>query len=185
MLLAFQVCFFTSIGLIIISFLLGSIFDIIGLDGFDLDFHLFGNTLLIPASPILLEAFFLVFGGIGWILLDINLNFPKFVILLLSCIAGIFVSLSVHKLVLAPLKKAQNTSAPNIEDLVGLKATVTESIYSDGFGEIRYVINGNSFTSPAKSTNGGQIKAGKDVAICWIEDYVFYVASLDDIGTQI
>ena len=182
MLVAFQVCFFASIGLILISFLLGSLFDAIGLDGFDLDFTIFGNTLFIPASPILLELFFMVFGGIGWILMDIKLNLPIFVILLLSCITGILVSVSVHKLVITPLKKAQNTSAPNAEDLVGLRASVTETIYSKGFGEIRYVINGNSFTSPAKSTHGGEIKAGKDVAICWIEDHVFYVASLDDIG---
>jgi len=93
--------------------------------------------------------------------------------------AGMFISILMYRLVIKPLKKAQNTSTPNAEDLVGIRATVTETICTGGFGEISYVINGNSYTSPAKATNGTEIKAGKDVAICWIEKYIFYVSSLD------
>ena len=66
---------------------------------------------------------------------------------------------------------------------MGIRVIVSETIVNEGFGEIRYVINGNSYISPAKSTNGKEIKAGKEAAICWIENYVFYVASLDDIQT--
>ncbi len=184
MLIVFQVCFFVGIGLIVISFLLGNLFDAIGIDGFDLDIDFFGNTVFIPSSPVLLELFFMVFGGIGWILIDVSLSLAVFLIIPIATAVGLFVSILVYQLVLKPLKKAQNTSAPSAQDLVGLRATVTETICSGGFGEIGYVVNGNSFTSPAQATNGGEIKTGKDVAICWIEDHVFYVSSLDDIGTQ-
>jgi membrane protein implicated in regulation of membrane protease activity len=184
MLIVFQVCFFVGIGLIVISFLLGNLFDAIGIDGFDLDIDFLGNTVFIPSSPVLLELFFMVFGGIGWILIDVSPSLAMLLIIPIATAVGLFVSILVYQLVLKPLKKAQNTSTPNAQDLVGLRATVTETICSGGFGEIGYVINGNSFNSPAKATNGGEIKTGKDVAICWIEDHVFYVSSLDDIGTK-
>ncbi len=183
MLIVFQVCFFVGIGLTVISFLLGSFFDAVGIDGLDLDIDFFGNSVFLPVSPILAELLIMVFGGIGWILLDVNPSLPLFFIVIVATAAGIIVSMLVHHLVIKPLKKAQNTSAPNAEELVGIRAAVTETIYAGGFGEISYVIHGNSFSSPAKATNGGEIKAGKDVAICWIEDHVFYVAGLDDIGT--
>ncbi len=181
MLIVFQVCFFVGIGLTLISFLLGNLFDAVGIDGLDLDIDFFGNTMFIPVSPVLLELFFLVFGGIGWILIDVNPSLAMFLIILIATAVGLFVSISVYQLVMKPLKKAQNTSAPSAEELVGLKATVSETIFPGGYGEIRYVINGNSYMSPAKATNGNGIKAGKDVAICWIEEHVFYVSCLDDI----
>lgn len=69
---------------------------------------------------------------------------------LISCMAGIFAGVSVYKLVLAPLRKAQNTCEPKTTELVGLKATVSEDISFEEFGEIRYVLNRNSFTSLLK-----------------------------------
>lgn len=184
MLLVFQICFFVGIGLTVISFLLGNLFDAAGIDGLDLDFDFLGNAVFLPVSPILLELFCMVFGGVGWILMDVKSPLPMILIIIGAVIAGSIISFLVYHLVIKPLKRAQNTSSPNAEDLVGLRATVSETIFSGGFGEIRYIVNGNSFTSPAKATNGGEIQAGKEVAICWIEAYVFYVASLDDIGTQ-
>ena len=179
LLLVFQICFFVGIGLIVISFLLGSVFDAVGFDGFDLDFDFMDNPVFLPISPIILELFFMVFGGVGWILLDVKSPLSRFFIILIAVATGMFISILMYRLVLKPLKKAQNTSTPNAEDLVGIRATVTETICAGGFGEISYVINGNSYTSPAKATNGTEIKAGKDVAICWIEKYIFYVSSLD------
>ncbi len=181
MLFVFQVCFFVGIGLTVVSFILGNLFEAVGIDGLDLDVDIFGNSVFLPVSPVLFVLFFTVFGGMGWIMVDIWPSLAMFIIVLISISAGLFVSGLVHHFVIKPLKKAQNTSAPNAEELVGIRATVTESICLGGFGEIRYVVNGNSFASPAKATNGGGIKAGKEVAICWIEEHVFYVASLDDI----
>lgn len=181
MLTIFQVCFFVGIALIVLSLIFGSVLDAFGLEGLDLDIDFLGNSIFIPINTTLFVLFLAVFGGIGWILTDYVIFLPVFLDVFIAVSSGLFVSILVHLLVLAPLKRAQNTSAPDAKELVGLNAMVSETIFKNGFGEIRYVINGNSFVSPAKSTNGEEIKSGKDVAICWIEDYVFYVANMEDI----
>ena len=179
MLTIFQVCFFVGIGLIVLSFLMGNLLDAIGFEGLDLDFDVFGIDIFIPINPMLYILFTAIFGGVGWILTSKFPSFATLLTIIISIIASLLVCSLVFFLVIKPLKKAQNTSAPDTEELIGLRATVTETIRVGGFGEIRYVINGNSFMAPAKATTGGEIKVGKDVAICWIEEHVFYVVSMD------
>jgi len=181
MLTVFQVFFFVGIGLIALSFLLGSLLDIIGFEGLDLDFDVFGIDIYIPINPMLYILFTAVFGGVGWILMKTCPSLINILFIIISVAAGALVSAFVFFTVIKPLKKAQNTSAPDTEELVGLRATVSEKIIAGDFGEISYVINGNSFMAPAKSTNGEEIKAGKDVAICWIKEHVFYVVSMEDM----
>lgn len=180
MLTFFQVCFFVGIGLIVLSVIFGSFFEAIGIDGLDLDFDVFGVDLYLPVSPVLFILFSTVFGGVGWILIDSSYSLSKLLIIIIAVLSGLLISLMVSLLVIKPLKKAQNTSSPSAEELVGVRATVTETIFEKGFGEISYIINGNSYNSPAKSTNGEEIIKGKDVAICWIENYVFYVTTIED-----
>ncbi|WP_313134575.1 hypothetical protein [Anaerocolumna sp.] len=178
MLTVFQVCFFVGIGLMLLSLIFGNIFEVIGIDGLDLDFDI-GLGIFIPISPILLIFFVTVFGGVGWLILY---NFPTLsviLIVLFALAAGIAMSTLMNLFVIRPLKKAQNTSTPDLEDLVGLRATVREAILENGFGEISYVINGNSYTSPAKGIHGEAFKAGQEVVICWITDYIFYVSLFD------
>lgn len=179
MLLLFQVCFFVGVALIIISVLLGSLFDIVGIDGFDLDFG--GSSIVLPVSPIVFVLFSAVFGGIGWLLTDYFPGVFWLFVLFIAAAVGVFTCYLVQHFIITPLKRAQNTSTPEIQDLVGLPAEVSETILEQKFGEIRYVINGNSYTSPAKSIDGREIRAGVSVAICWIEEYVFYVTSTENI----
>lgn len=181
MLTVFQVCFFAGVGLIVLSFLLGSLLDAFGVEGLDLDFDVFGIDIYIPINPMLYILFAAVFGGVGWILMKSWPTLITILIIIISVAAGTLVSAFVFFAVIKPLKKAQNTSAPDTEELVGLRATVAEKIIAGGFGEISYVINGNSFMAPAKATNGEEIKVGKDVAICWIKENVFYVVSMEDM----
>ncbi len=178
MLTVFQVCFFTGLGLIILSFVLGSIMDVTGIDGLDLDFDILGMDLFLPINPTLIMLFSTVFGGVGW-LLWLSAPWHLIFLVLIAAAAGFLTCALVHFLVIKPLKNAQNTSAPKLEDLIGLRANVTETIIAGGFGEIRYVINGNSYSAPAKSTAGDEIKAGSEVAICWIKDHVFYVVPME------
>lgn len=179
MLLLFQVCFFVGIALIIISLLLGSLFDIAGMDGLNLDFG--GSSLALPVSPIVFVLFTAIFGGIGWLLTDSVPGLLVLFTLLIAIVSGVIICFLVQHFIVTPLKKAQNTSAPEVHDLIGLPAMVSETIMENGFGEIRYVINGNSYTSPSKSIDGRELKAGVNVAICWIEGYVFYVTSTENI----
>ncbi len=178
MLTVFQVCFFVGIGLMLLSLIFGNIFEIIGIDGLDLDFDI-GLGIFIPISPILLIFFVTVFGGVGWLIWYVFPELSVILIVLFALAAGIAMSTLMNLFVIRPLKKAQNTSTPDLEDLMGLPATVTETILENGFGEISYVINGNSYTSPAKGIHGEAFKAGQEVVICWITDYIFYVSLFD------
>lgn len=178
MLTVFQVCFFVGMGCTLVSFFLGHLCGFFGIDGLDLDIEFLGTNLFFPVSPMLYLIFFTVFGGSGWILCNADKPLSLFFIFGIAILMGVGVSCFLYFLVIKPLKKAQNTSAPDSEELIGIKATVTESILKDGFGEICYSVHGNSFTAPAKTTDGTPLKKGSIVAICWMEDHVFYVSSI-------
>jgi membrane protein implicated in regulation of membrane protease activity len=162
----------------LLSLIFGNLFEAIGIDGLDLDFNI-GLNLFIPISPILLVFFVTVYGGAGWLIWNAFPALGLLFITLLAFAAGIVMCTLMNLFVIRPLKKAQNTSTPDTEDLVGIRATVTEAILEGGFGEISYVINGNSYTSPAKGVHGEAFKVGQEVVICWIKEYIFYVSLFD------
>lgn len=177
MLVLFQVCFFVGLGLALVSFICGHVFSGFGVDG--LDFSAFGMDVSLPLSPIPYILGITVFGGIGWILWKTE-NPPALVfIILIAAAAGILIAVLFQLFIIKPLKKAENTSAPDAEELIGLLAVVTEKIPAHGFGEITYVIHGNSFAAPAKATTDAELAKGSEVSICWIEDHVFYVAEIN------
>lgn len=171
----FQVSFFVGVGLSLISLIFGNLFDMLHLDAsdIDLDVDVDGSNGL-PFSPMIIIVFITVFGGIGVILSKTG-NFPAAVIVLLAVAAGTVISYIIHHFIFRALKKAQNTSAPEEDELIGLPAKVNETIFKDGFGEITYLINGNSFVAPAKSVDGAEIKKGCEVSICWITEHIFFV----------
>lgn len=170
MLTIFQVCFFSGTGLIVISLVFGNLLEFAGIEGLDLE---------LPISPTLFVLFTTIFGGVGWLLTEHFIYIPMSLTILAAVVTGIFICYLMNHLVILPLRKAQNTSTPELDELIGVKAIVTETIGPNGFGEISYVVNGNSYTSPAKATNNNEIKSGKEVAICWIEEHVFYVIGID------
>lgn len=179
MLTVFQVCFFVGIGLTLLSFFIGQFFDFFGMDGIDLDFNVFGWNLFFPISPMLYMLFFTVFGGVGWILYKADNVFSIWVVMLIAVAAGMVIAGFFSICIIGPLKKAQNTSAPEEEELIGVLGKVTEKIYKDGFGEITYMIHGNCYSAPAKTTTGESLEKGSDVTICWIEEHVFYVSNIN------
>lgn len=174
MLLLFQICFFVGVGLTILSFIFGSLFDFLGVDGIDLG----SLDISLPLSPIVYILGITTFGGGGWILHIIFPNCPSPLVVIISLFVGIFTAALFYKGVISPLHKAENTSAPAQEELVGLVAKVVEKIPENGFGEISYIVNGNTYIAPAKSTDNAPIEKQTDVSICWIEQYVFYVSKL-------
>ncbi len=178
MLTVFQVCFFVGLGLTLISAIVGHVFEFIDIHGMDFHIDIPGIDMHLPLSPTIYVLFLTVFGGIGWICTISDNPFSQTLILIIAIASGITSSYLLFKLVIAPLRKAQNTSTPEESELIGLLATVSEKIFEKGFGEISYIINGNSYTSPAKSTNGEEILQGSEVAICFIEERIFYVSQL-------
>lgn len=175
--LLFQVCFFVGIGLTLLSLVIGHFADILDMDLFDLDAG--GVDFFLPLNPMIYVLGSTVFGGVGLILLNLFPQFPIFFIPSIALIVAILISTCFYKFIILPLRKAQNTSTPSQEDLIGLLAKVREAIPKDGCGEISYVINGNSYIAPAKATDGHSIHKGTDVSICWIEEYVFFVTEID------
>lgn len=178
MVLAFQVCFVVGVALTLVFLVVGQFFDFMGIDGLDLDFA--GTGFFLPLSPIVYILFFTVFGGMGLILLQLIPSVPLWVIALISIVVGIGIAALFYKGIIRPLKNAENTSAPNREELIGVGAKVTETIPEKGYGEIAYTINGNSYIAPAKSISEEKIKQGTAVAICNIEEYVFYVTRVPE-----
>lgn len=183
MMVVFQVCFFVGIALAVLSVVLGGLTDFLGIDGadgvdWDLELDSLGIDISLPLNPVIYIVLITVFGGVGMIL-KTTTGFTAFVILAISLAAGIAAGFALYRLVIRPLKKAQNTSSPDTEELIGVLASVTEKIQANGFGQISYVVNGNSFTAPARSTRQEEIAAGTEVSICWIQEHVFYVAPLE------
>ena len=105
MLLIFQVCFFAGIALIILSFVLGNLFDVLGIDGLDLDIDFLGNSIFLPVSPIVFVLFSTVFGGIGWILIDYKPRLNIIFDVLIAAGVGFVICSSVQHFIIRPLKK--------------------------------------------------------------------------------
>lgn len=182
MTLVFEICFFVGIGLTMISLIAGQFGDILGVDGLDgLDI---GIGSLLPLSPMIYVLFCTVFGGMGLILLKVCPSWPAVLIAAIAIVTGIVIAAGFYRGIIIPLRKAQNTSAPAKEELIGVLAKVQESIPENGYGEISYVVNGNTYTAPAKTTDGHSISKGCEVSICWIEQYVFYVIEIDGIQKE-
>ncbi len=163
----FYICFGVGVGYIFIGFILG---EVVGLIDFDGDFDL-GGTIS-PLKPSVLAAFLTVFGGVGLIAQSrIGLSLAFFV----SGLAGLSVSYLFYRFIIIPLYKAQNTSAVEIQSLIGHNATVTEFIPQGRYGKITYFVNGNTYSAPAKSEDGNEIKRNEAVEIVYIEKNTYYV----------
>ena len=178
----FQICFGVGVVLTVVLFLLGGVLDLFDGD-LDFDLNFLDLSLRIP-SPMLILIFLTVFGGSGMLLLNLSEAVPMIVVVLVAVLIGIAISTFINQAIFKPLKRAQNTSTPEEEELIGLPADVTETIEKGGCGEITYSIHGNTYSSPAKAVNGEAILKGTAVAICWIRDYVYYVACLDEGGNE-
>jgi membrane protein implicated in regulation of membrane protease activity len=166
--IVFWVFFGVGIGFTVISFLLGEVFNLTDFD-FDLDF---AGTVS-PLKSSVISAFVTVFGGSG--LLLSRTHIPIYGIIPLAGLLGVAVAFLIYRFVVVPLSKAQNTSAVEIQSLVGHKAKVTEKIFQGGFGQITYYVNGNTYNSPAKAENGGEIQRGAGVEIIYIQDNTYFV----------
>jgi len=161
----YTIFFIIGIGFVGISFLLGAVAD-----------TEVGGPLSF-LQPKLIAMFLLVTGGIGLILTaaDFDWFFSEAVILAISISCGVVVAGVVHRFVIVPLRRAQNTSTYDKQATIGTWATIISPIPQGGYGKIRYSISGSTVTSPAKSEDGGEINNGENVAIVYIEGSTYFV----------
>lgn len=175
----FGICFLTGLGILLFNLIFGSISDFFSMD-LDWSFHDVQGDLahgfLGFVSPSTLSGFLIAFGGMGYFFE--KLHFNPFLIWLIAIVSGVIAGWALFQLVRF-LRHHENGAAPEMDDIVGLPATVVGAIQKDGFGSIRYVYNGSSFSSPAVSYDGVYIPQGEQVAIVAIKDHVFYVSELN------
>lgn len=165
-----------GVGLVytVINTLLGAVFDLFNIGGdIDLDGDLPWFSIF---KPVTIVPFITVFGGVG--LIGINSGINQIVTFCFALVLGFIVSFSINKFIITPLRKAENTSAPTNEDLIGIKATVISTIFENGFGTISYSFKGNKYNSPAKNLDGKEIKKGEEVQVREIREKIFYVVPL-------
>ncbi|MCL1997555.1 MAG: NfeD family protein [Turicibacter sp.] len=129
-------------------------------------------TQISPFKPAVIAAFIIVFGGTGLIFLQF---FPPLVAVPLAGLSGAAVAFLIFQFIIVPLTKAQNTTAIEIQSLVGHQAKVTEKIFQGKYGKITYVVNDSTYTAPAKSQDGNEIPRNTTVEIIYIENNTYYV----------
>ncbi|SFH29791.1 Membrane protein implicated in regulation of membrane protease activity [Desulfotomaculum arcticum] len=178
----FQLCFGVGAIFAAASFVLGQLLDFADIDG---DFDTAPETdadgpgteaPISPFKPVIMAAFLTVFGGVGiigagYLKMHLAIALP----LALAC--GLLISTLMYKFLLVPLYKAQ-TGAVSQRDLIGQIATVTMGIYEGRFGKITYVVNGNTYTAPARTVDGEEIPGGTKVAIVDIKKNVYMVTKI-------
>lgn len=146
--------------------------------GFVLLSLIFGELVDLEGSifsflrPMVIAVFLTVMGGVGLILTP---RIASPFVFGISVVSGLFVGCLLHRLVIVPLHKMQNTSAYNKQDLIGTTAKVALTIPQGGYGKIKYTVSGSVVTSPAKSADGGGINKDNDVTIMYIEDNTYFV----------
>ena len=165
---AFIVMFGVGLGFAVISFLFGEVLSAIDVDG---DFSTGGTVS--PLKPSVIAAFITVFGGTGIIL--VGLDVPMLTVIPLAGVAGAGVAFLFFRFVIVPLSKAQNTSAVEIQSLIGHPAKVSVKIPQGQFGRITYKVNGNTYSAPAKAEDGKEILRSVPVEIVYIANSTYFV----------
>jgi membrane protein implicated in regulation of membrane protease activity len=148
-----------------------------------LDFDGIGFALL---QPKIIAIFMVVTGGVG---LALTSQFDQVlmptIILVISVLSGLVIAGLVHRFVITPLKKAENTSTFKKEDTIGTTAEVISPIPKGGYGKIRYSVSGSTVTGPAKSEDDMEVTTGEKVFIMDIEKGTYMVRRHLDINQLI
>ena len=130
-----------------------------------------GAAAVSPFKPTVIAAFLVVFGGAGMILLP---GSGAYIAATIAGTVGLVAGGAVYRLY-AFLYSRQNTSAVAKQSLIGSGARVSEFIPQGKYGKITYYVNGNTYTAPAKSDGGEEIKRGADVEIVAIVKSTYFV----------
>ena len=162
----FTVMLGVGVGYAVIGFLLG---EVIGHSDVD-------ATSISPLKPAVIASFIVVFGGAGLISLRF---FDPLLAIPFAGLVGVGVAFFVYRCIIVPLSKAQNTTAIDIQSLIGHRAKVTEKIPQGQYGKITYVVNDSTYTAPAKAEDGGEIARSSAVEIMYIERNTYFVKEIE------
>jgi hypothetical protein len=121
-----------------------------------------------------------VFGGVG-ILGTNQFKWIAIQVFLIALAAGIIVAFLLYRYIALPLYRSENSTDVSKEDLISTSAEVASAIVEDGFGQIKYTVNSIKYTAPARHVEGKALEQGTKVAICKIENNVFYVTEIEEL----
>ncbi len=177
----FLICFLTGLGILLFNIIFGGLSDFFSIDldlDFDTNFHgdHLAHGVLGFLSPSTLSGFLIAFGGMGYFFS--KMAFSLLIVWPVALLSGWVAGWLLMRL-MKFLKKHENGSASEQEDMIGLPAQVVNAIAEGEYGSIRYVLNGNTFTSPAVSYDGTAIPQGASVAIVAIEKHLYYVSEIN------
>jgi hypothetical protein len=142
--------------------------------------HTMFSWFSILINPIVAVSFFTVFGGIG-IMGTERFKWAAAIVFAVALAAGVITATLLYKFVAVPLYKSENSSGVSRDELVSTPAEVITDIIENGFGTIKYTVNSIRYTAPAKHMEGTEVKQGRKVIICKIEDNVFYVTEMEEL----
>jgi len=155
-----------------VSFVLGRLFDFLNIDG-DLDIPGEISFMTVsPLKPIVVLTFITVFGGVGIMSME---RWDSISSLLIALATAFTLSYVIYRFIVVPLYRAQNTSSVSQKELIGHEASAALDMEGESFGKIIYSLNGNIYTSPARSIDGVKIRRGEKVVIEKIENNIFWV----------
>jgi membrane-bound ClpP family serine protease len=159
----YLILFGVGVGFIALSLIIGELVEIEG-------------TSFAFLRPTLIAVFLTVMGGLGLLLTPrmdgiLGAGF----VLGISLVSAFITAILINQLVIIPLYKAQNTSAFNMQDTIGLTAKVVSPIPQGGYGKIVYTYDGNTLSGPAKSESGEEIARNTTVEIVYIEKNTYHV----------
>lgn len=182
----YLVSFFLGLGFAIISGLLSGVFSGSGEMAGDVDVtgghieaggHVVaqGDSVhLSPISPVTIAMFIATFGGTGIIMKKYFL-LPVFAHIPIAAASGFVVAAGVFYLFYRINKMAAGSSAPRIDEAIGVEAEVTTAIPANGMGEIAYALRESRFNSPAKTIDGKELPAHAVVKVVKIVGGTYFV----------
>ncbi|MHC4820483.1 MAG: NfeD family protein [Planctomycetota bacterium] len=117
-----------------------------------------------PLSPTVISAFITAAGGMGYLSLH-SLGMGVGGASAIALVSGIVFAAIVFLLVAWMFKHTQGSSVGSVASLVGAEAEVIETIPSDGFGRIAFVLAAQRMTMTARTADAAEVPQGATVVI--------------------
>jgi len=164
----------TLTSLYLYGFIIGSVLTVA--------YVLFGDALdgvfdITPGSflsPTVLLSFFAVFSGSGFIL-NFLTSWDGTLVFLMSLVFSLILVTLIHIFVIAPISKAEQSTAFDQLRMVGKVGTVTLTIPAEGYGQVSLKSDFGYTSYAAQSSNGQLIPEGSLVRITKVDDHIYIV----------
>lgn len=168
-----------SLVLSLFSDILEGLFDLLDID-FDFAIQLGAMQIsLLPASPTVWCAMFVVTGALGMAMQSAGLDL--LLTWLIALPAGYIVSFLINNFIYIPMKKAKNL-AQSVGEFLGMTVEVNEAILAGGVGSVVAVSPSGIISYAASSVDGKALPQGSKAMVIRYEDGRLWVEGLSPEG---